>query len=93
MLWPDRYDIEGDYDVLALSFEGVDNLYENAKTRNDRLRMDSGYEGGDEDRDARVWEKGRLKEHKRMVCSQCCVERGTEGEVWCLGCVRAEEGS
>lgn len=30
--------------------------------------------------------------HKGMVCSRCCVERGTEGEVWCLGCLRAERG-
>lgn len=30
-------------------------------------------------------------EHKGMICSRCCVERGAEGEVWCLGCLRAEE--
>jgi len=29
--------------------------------------------------------------HRGMVCSQCCVERGVDGEVWCLGCLRAEE--
>ncbi|KAH8820407.1 hypothetical protein F5884DRAFT_47507 [Xylogone sp. PMI_703] len=28
--------------------------------------------------------------HRRMVCSRCCVERGAEGEVWCMGCLRAE---
>ena len=28
--------------------------------------------------------------HRRMVCSRCCVEKGTEGEVWCLGCLRSE---
>ena len=32
------------------------------------------------------------REHNGMVCSRCCVERGTDGEVWCLGCLRAEEG-
>ncbi|KAH8674721.1 hypothetical protein BGZ60DRAFT_514056 [Tricladium varicosporioides] len=30
--------------------------------------------------------------HKNKICSRCCVERGSEGEVFCLGCVRAEEG-
>ncbi|KAL3418638.1 hypothetical protein PVAG01_10354 [Phlyctema vagabunda] len=29
---------------------------------------------------------------KGMVCSRCCVERGTEGEVLCLGCLRREGG-
>lgn len=29
--------------------------------------------------------------HRRMVCSQCCVEKGSEGEVWCLGCLRDED--
>jgi hypothetical protein len=35
-------------------------------------------------------EEGMIREHKRMICSRCCVERGTEGEVWCLGCLMAE---
>ena len=30
--------------------------------------------------------------HRGMICSRCCVERGTEGEVWCHGCLRAESG-
>ena len=38
------------------------------------------------------WESERGTEHKRKVCSRCCVERGPEGEVWCLGCLRTEEG-
>jgi len=38
--------------------------------------------------------EGKRKEgHKGMVCSRCCVERGTEGEVLCLGCCRAGEES
>jgi hypothetical protein len=38
------------------------------------------------------WEKGVVESHRRMVCSRCCVEKGTEGEVWCLGCLRMGEG-
>jgi hypothetical protein len=30
-------------------------------------------------------------EHRERICSHCCVERGTDGEVWCLGCLRVEE--
>ncbi|KAF7868469.1 hypothetical protein EAF04_005000 [Stromatinia cepivora] len=34
---------------------------------------------------------GKGMQHRGMVCSRCCVERGTEGEVLCLGCLRVEE--
>ncbi|CZR53910.1 uncharacterized protein PAC_03792 [Phialocephala subalpina] len=37
------------------------------------------------------WEKGGVESHRGMICSRCCVERGTEGEVWCLGCLRSVE--
>ncbi|TEY66806.1 hypothetical protein BOTCAL_0131g00170 [Botryotinia calthae] len=33
-------------------------------------------------------EKGMT--HRGMICSRCCVERGTEGDVLCLGCLRME---
>lgn len=51
----------------------------------------TGSEGGDE----RVgpWEKGGVEGHREMICSRCCVERGTDGEVWCLGCLRSAEVS
>lgn len=44
----------------------------------------SGDDTKNQDRD---WGTG----HRGMVCSRCCVERGTEGEVLCLGCLRTEE--
>lgn len=28
--------------------------------------------------------------HRGVVCSRCCVERGVDGEVWCLGCLGGE---
>ncbi|KUJ08527.1 uncharacterized protein LY89DRAFT_332699 [Mollisia scopiformis] len=42
----------------------------------------------------RPWERGGGEEalHRRRVCSRCCVEKGVDGEVWCLGCLRMEEG-
>lgn len=27
--------------------------------------------------------------HKGMICSRCCAERGPDGDVWCLGCLKA----
>ncbi|KAI1383261.1 uncharacterized protein F4822DRAFT_419943 [Hypoxylon trugodes] len=31
--------------------------------------------------------------HREMVCSRCCVERGSEGDVVCLGCLAGMEGA
>lgn len=86
-----RYDIEGDYDVLDLSFHKQDDVHD---VRNLSAKLDGGYGGCDRDvHAAGSWEKERRKKHQRMVCSGCCVERGTEGEVWCLGCLMAETGT
>jgi hypothetical protein len=53
-------------------------------------REESLKEEGDDTRNQdRTWGTG----HRGMVCSRCCVERGTEGEVWCLGCLRVEEAA
>lgn len=30
--------------------------------------------------------------HRQRVCSRCCVERGEDGEVVCLGCLPFVEG-
>ncbi|KAI1322278.1 hypothetical protein F5Y16DRAFT_42692 [Xylariaceae sp. FL0255] len=30
--------------------------------------------------------------HREVICSQCCVERGSEGDVVCLGCLAGIEG-
>lgn len=30
--------------------------------------------------------------HRSVVCSRCCVERGAEGDVVCLGCLSGMEG-
>jgi hypothetical protein len=38
------------------------------------------------------WENRKPHGHSGRICSQCCIERGTDGEVWCLGCLRTESG-
>jgi len=34
---------------------------------------------------------GSRPQHRDQICSACCLERGADGEIWCLGCLRAEE--
>lgn len=38
-----------------------------------------------------IWDRGRGKGkgHWDRICSQCCVEKGPQGEVVCLGCLAA----
>ncbi|KAI1433016.1 hypothetical protein GGR50DRAFT_670895 [Xylaria sp. CBS 124048] len=31
--------------------------------------------------------------HREVICSQCCIERGSEGEVVCLGCLAGMKGA
>lgn len=31
--------------------------------------------------------------HRTVVCSRCCIERGVEGDVACLGCLSRMEGA
>jgi hypothetical protein len=60
--------------------------FEVEKGQDERGRLESDLGGG-----TKRQKEGMVRKHKRMVCSRCCVERGTEGEVWCLGCLMAEE--
>ena len=43
-------------------------------------------------RNERNTEVERRVGHQSKVCSRCCVERGADGEVRCMGCLRDEEG-
>lgn len=38
----------------------------------------------------RGWDAGG---HRTVVCSRCCIERGEEGEIVCLGCLSGMEAS
>jgi len=31
--------------------------------------------------------------HRAVICSRCCIERGSEGDVVCLGCLAGMEGA
>ncbi|KAI5466043.1 hypothetical protein BGZ63DRAFT_375160 [Mariannaea sp. PMI_226] len=47
-------------------------------------------ERSDGQRDRKGWVAGG---HRSVVCSRCCIERGAEGDVTCLGCFSRMEGS
>jgi hypothetical protein len=59
--------------------------FEVERGKDERVGLENGLANGRQRE-----EEGMIRKHKRMVCSRCCVERGTEGEVWCLGCLMAE---
>lgn len=42
------------------------------------------------ERDMKGWDAGG---HRGVVCSRCCVERGLEGDVACLGCLSSMEAA
>lgn len=78
------------YDALAFSIQGDEMCFERGRTDG----RDGGYHADVDEKIPGVgaWERDHILGHRAKVCSRCCVERGTEGEVWCLGCMRAEEG-
>jgi len=91
------FDMDREYENLAFSFHGDSNnrITGLEGSKRDSRNIRGSLEGYDPRNNAlmgRAWDMGRRAEHKGMVCSRCCVERGTEGEVWCLRCLRAEEG-
>jgi len=91
----ERHGTEEEYDALAFSFHGDDGhgIFSRGKRRVDtRHSEDHINRSGADDHMGHPWDKGRIVGHRDMICSRCCVERGTGGEVWCLGCLRAEEG-
>lgn len=47
-------------------------------------------EGGALQAQKQGWTTG--SKHRQVVCSRCCVERGEDGEVVCLGCLPFVEG-
>jgi hypothetical protein len=64
----------------AQSFEMRDaDAVNDGSSRQQHLQGADG-KGGEMD----GWAKGG---HRKMICSRCCVERGRDGDVVCLGCL------
>ena len=68
-----------------------DGRHDLAADRNDENA--DGEFGGHNNIIHRNWRKETDEEfeHRAMVCSRCCVERGPDGEVRCLGCLMEEK--
>lgn len=58
----------------------------------DAPAADEGLRGVGQDKTSRggdTWGWGEGRGHRGRICSQCCVELGTQGEVRCLGCLES----
>ncbi|KAH7370515.1 hypothetical protein BKA65DRAFT_532133 [Rhexocercosporidium sp. MPI-PUGE-AT-0058] len=55
------------------------------------LGIGMGHRLDDDSGQDKHFEDGGRSEHRDQICSACCLERGPEGDIWCLGCLRAEE--
>lgn len=69
---------------------------ENGNSNNTSNNNDA--QGGLDDKDQRPGEPSSGKSdwvsggHRQMVCSRCCVEKGPDGDVVCLGCLPFVDG-
>ncbi|OTA00947.1 hypothetical protein A9Z42_0012590 [Trichoderma parareesei] len=86
-----RKEDEGDEDALSRSFRMDDAdatpSIPHADYNNDDVDVDIGDDDDDDDDDAAHERKTQRYTHHSMICSRCCVEKGAEGEVICLGCL------
>ncbi|KAI1780048.1 hypothetical protein F4818DRAFT_401550 [Hypoxylon cercidicola] len=75
---------EEEEENLSASFtmKDVDDSSPDQEPDEKQRKGGGGFEGG--------W-SGRG--HRAMICSRCCVERGSEGDVVCLGCLAWMEGA
>lgn len=80
-----------DSSVLTFSFNGTEDDMDLGGTSTfDCASRDGTLEFGSNLGIHRAWEKSIGTAHRRMICSRCCVEKGSEGEVCCFGCLGTE---
>lgn len=73
---------------------GMDHPGEGEHTDSNSSSSNTGRQGTTGQKTARLrttWSHGSSG-HRRMICSRCCMERGQDGEVVCLGCLPFVEG-
>ncbi len=79
----DNERFKGDKEKDEMSFEFHSVMDEKHEMNHGGHERESGDGNHGEDLNM-MWE------HHRVVCSRCCIEKGADGEVRCLGCLRAE---
>ncbi|KAJ9139094.1 hypothetical protein NKR23_g8045 [Pleurostoma richardsiae] len=84
---------------LSASFHMEDALSENDQRHNNNNRppdgtSDKSQDWGQKDssKAEQGWAAGGRGGHRQTICSRCCVERGADGDVVCLGCLSFLEG-
>ncbi|QPH00606.1 hypothetical protein C2857_004374 [Epichloe festucae Fl1] len=79
----------GDADDMTAEADGEPQHHEA-----DLQRYEQGGNGEKQENEERRWGKGwAASGHRSVVCSRCCVERGRQGEVVCLGCLSGMPGA
>lgn len=74
----DHGSVLSEQEVLSRSFHMDDVDYEHNDASGKERETNKGWAAGG---------------HRAVVCSRCCIERGAEGDVTCLGCFSRMEGS
>ncbi|RYP54992.1 hypothetical protein DL768_000308 [Monosporascus sp. mg162] len=83
-----------EHDVSAsFTMHDVDDMNYQESSVADPQRADHIQSKGDGDGDGGVAEGWNGRGHREVICSRCCVERGSEGDVVCLGCLAGMEGA
>jgi hypothetical protein len=77
----------GDEDALSRSFRMDDADATPSIPHIDYNNDDVDVDIRDDDDDDAHERKTQRYTHHSMICSKCCVEKGAEGEVICLGCL------
>ncbi|KAH6717956.1 hypothetical protein BKA61DRAFT_598725 [Leptodontidium sp. MPI-SDFR-AT-0119] len=77
--------------LQANQYLGEDCMVLEDACHDGRLGIGMGHKPEDESEMNEHERNGGKPEHRDQICSACCLERGPEGEIWCLGCLRAEE--
>lgn len=82
----DASSILSEQEVLSRSFhmEDVDDAKDNCAGRHNLDEPAHHHAGHGSDDQSKGWDS---RGHQSVVCSRCCVEKGEEGEVVCLGCL------
>lgn len=80
-------------EVLSRSFH-MDDADDDAAARfeHSSVQGNNNSQDGHDDEELRRkgWDAGG---HRGVVCSRCCIERGSEGDIVCLGCLPRLEGA
>ncbi|RYO82629.1 hypothetical protein DL766_002834 [Monosporascus sp. MC13-8B] len=77
----------------SFTMHDVDDMNYQESSAAGPQRADHAQTEGDGDGGGCAAEGWNGRGHREVICSRCCVERGSEGDVVCLGCLAGMEGA